>query len=166
MVLAQICWPSAFDEGQDRDDFSVGELIPIRRHIAGWFAVAFGYTKLGDIKQEFVGMMPSVSRFVMRRRSSAAVGRGAAPIRFAFKVRAVARCTIGLIERRAALHGRLFIRNQSYYAGRNNGVAPRRHSPKQNQRVEEFPYLGQVVILWRWCWSTGKSKVRYQSFYP
>ena len=165
MIFTQISRPDALDERQYRDDFSVGELVPVAWHVAGRFAIAIGYAKLGDVEKKFVGMMPRVTRLVMRGRFPAAITRGAAPVRLAFEVLSMTGCAVGLVECRSTLHGRLIIRKQPNCARRDRRAARLKHSHKQDQWAEDYPYSVQTTIPGVLRSSTGKSKARQGTFY-
>ena len=165
MIFTQISRPDALDERQYRDDFSVGELVPVAWHVAGRFAIAIGYAKLGDVEKKFVGMMPRVTRLVMRGRFPAAITRGAAPVRLAFEVLSMTGCAVGLVERRTTLHSRLIIRKQPDCARRDRPVARIKHSHEQDQRAENYPYSFQSIIPGVLRQSSGKSKALRGTLY-
>lgn len=166
MILTQISRPDALNEGQDRDDFSVGELTLVARHVAGRFAISFGCPKLSDTKKKLVGMMPRVTCLVMGRRFAAAIPHRAPPVGLAFEVFTMTGCAVGLVERRIALNGRLVIPKRPNCARRDGSVARFKHRPEQNQRVKDYLYSGQSIIPGFLRKSIGKSKALHRPFYP
>ncbi len=95
MLLLNMFWPSAFDEGQRRDNFLVRDLALIGRHVV-WicFADHLFDPVFGHHEQIGIGVMPSVPRLVMRWRWQISIRITLALIRLTFQIGAMAGCAI------------------------------------------------------------------------
>src|SRR4051812_23208567 len=84
---AGLLGPAAFDIGDDLPDLRIGKLIGVARHL-GAFA-AFGKdaaAELDVIEDLPVGMLPGMSRLVLRRGGGGAVGAARFPSGLALEI--------------------------------------------------------------------------------
>jgi len=87
--------PAGFDIGKDRANLIVRQHPVISRHIGlNRLTHQGSQAVFCQIEKGCIIVVPGVAGFVMRRRGQAAIGLAGTPVRLAFKIDAVAGCTL------------------------------------------------------------------------
>lgn len=114
MAIADFCGPCALDETEDGDDLVIGQNALVSGHgrLVVFEVRGSRQTKLGDVEQNLIGMMPGVSGFIVRGRRQQSIGSAGPPVGLALEIDAVARGAIFFVDHSAQGDGLGIFRTQ------------------------------------------------------
>jgi hypothetical protein len=99
LIVSLSWWPSSFYVVDYGPYLVIGHLVAKTYHVALVIRHNGGHAQLCYSEKLNVGVMPRVSRLIMRRSGHFPVGFSSLPIRLAFEILPMARCTMLGIER-------------------------------------------------------------------